>query len=556
MYSTLAAIFIGLPALYTTLWLAWLLLRSQVLSRYTGIPVIQNLGDAQPLKKKLKGTAVVCGGSIAGLLAARVCHDLFENVLIIEPEAWLNTEDGMRRFSWEQTGRRSRVMQYYSVQGLQVLCYHGLSKLFPDLEKECNYSGIVVASAEPTAAIAGVPLRRPAPEGKALPYSMEASRAAFETLIRQVRIHFALSDIRYKHHYKASVTGIVLRSDDPSRIGKVLVRQSVSQSSRSLEIDVSLVIDCTGITRAGSKWLAQAGYGTADAYPKGKLPLKDLKISLDQKLHYYTLICDVPPSVLKKMPFPGNIDRERSVYAFLEDKLSEANGRRIFSLNKWEGPRVSLFVGQYKESLKVEYPSFTSIRSLLHDLVGTAPVPEWVFQCVDILEEAQVEINYSHVRIPPSTYIRYHQGINLPSNFVASGDSIMSVDPLFGQGATKALLGAVSIRTVLSKLGYPETIPGNFSELYFKEQHDRTHQYWQGTRMIAYGHPFTIPIPGDDLKAGTFIRWYSGKLRSLAVKDMAASSAIWNSTMGFGTPVDIFHPALLIKTFWRLIYDS
>ncbi len=56
--------------------------------------------------------------SVGGLLAARVCHDHFDDVVIVEPEMWLNSEDARRTDSWNQGNRRSRVMQYESFQGV------------------------------------------------------------------------------------------------------------------------------------------------------------------------------------------------------------------------------------------------------------------------------------------------------------------------------------------------------------------------------------------------------------------------------------------------------
>ncbi|KIK62617.1 hypothetical protein GYMLUDRAFT_506111 [Collybiopsis luxurians FD-317 M1] len=551
---SLVAFFCLVAGLYGALWLAWFVIRRRLFKRMTGIPEVQNLGEGHPREKRLKGTAVVCGGSIAGLLAARVCHDFFENVLIIEPEAWLTSEDGMRRFSWQQTNKRTRIMQYHSLHGLQAFCYSGLSKLFPDLEEQCRYSGIPVPPAETNITLAGTYLRHPTTHGKRFPRTMGASRAAFETLLRRLIIgrgHYA--NIK---QISGIVVGIVPCPDDPSRINKVLVRKGASESSSALhEIDASLVIDCTGVTRAGFKWLAQAGYGSAEIYPEGKRALKDLKVSLDQKLHYHTLICDVPPSILEALPFPSDTQGERSNYAFLEDQPAEANGRRVFSIQKLDGPLVSLFVGQYTDDSDVSYPSIAAIRTLLPDLIANTPIPEWVFRCVDMLEETQVNVKYSHVRIPPTTYIRYHQAVNIPCNFVASGDSVMSVDPIFGQGATKALLGAILLQTILAKTGSAEKIPVEFSDCYFKEHSNKTDWLWQATRLMAYGLPFTIPIPGDSLEAGAFARWYSRKVQVLATEDEFTSSILWYSTMGLGTPIDILHPWILIKTFWKVLSD-
>lgn len=55
--------------------------------------------------------------SYAGLTMARVCHDHFQKVVIVETEKWLCDEDARRVSAWEQHGSRTRIEQYQSVQG-------------------------------------------------------------------------------------------------------------------------------------------------------------------------------------------------------------------------------------------------------------------------------------------------------------------------------------------------------------------------------------------------------------------------------------------------------
>ncbi|KAJ3983727.1 hypothetical protein F5890DRAFT_1554718 [Lentinula detonsa] len=57
------------------------------------IPEIEKMGTTPSLGQKPGGTVVICGGSIAGLLAAQVCSDFFKYVIIVEPEQWLTSED-------------------------------------------------------------------------------------------------------------------------------------------------------------------------------------------------------------------------------------------------------------------------------------------------------------------------------------------------------------------------------------------------------------------------------------------------------------------------------
>ena len=62
--------------------------------------------------------------SIAGLWAARACLDHFEDVVIVEPEAWLGTDIGGKP-PYNEIGtlqgerhERARVLQYNAAHGV------------------------------------------------------------------------------------------------------------------------------------------------------------------------------------------------------------------------------------------------------------------------------------------------------------------------------------------------------------------------------------------------------------------------------------------------------
>ncbi|KAG8906410.1 hypothetical protein FRC00_012603 [Tulasnella sp. 408] len=105
-------------------------LTGHVLREYIIIPKTTILKDINSLHAprrdgKIPGRAVICGGSLAGLLAAAVCADHFESVVIVEAEAWANEhgtelpkiQDRAYRMTAQGyetvTSPRTRVMQYY-----------------------------------------------------------------------------------------------------------------------------------------------------------------------------------------------------------------------------------------------------------------------------------------------------------------------------------------------------------------------------------------------------------------------------------------------------------
>lgn len=192
-------------------------------------------------------------------------------------------------------------------------------------------------------------------------------------------------------------------------------------------------IDCTGPTRAGIKWLSQSGYGTTNANTdsSSKIALQNARISFDQKLQYSTLTCKVTPETLAKLPIPPDQTPETVTFTLLEDGVE--NGRRVIALIRGDGNEsqyhfftltfmvfayfvqmtvalVSLFAGQSSDE-SVKYESLDSMRSLAQDLktYQKRPIPGWLYEAIDILEEAQPEIQFSHVRIREYT-IRFQSG--------------------------------------------------------------------------------------------------------------------------------------------------
>ena len=134
----LPIVYAGLAALllWRALWLVGRYVRDRALRRETCLHEFEDLGLPRR-GRKIQGTAVICGGRCvscrftrstrngnlyliscySGILAARVCHDHFERVVIIEPEEWLSTKEGRLTAAWTQTSQRSRIIQYFSLNG-------------------------------------------------------------------------------------------------------------------------------------------------------------------------------------------------------------------------------------------------------------------------------------------------------------------------------------------------------------------------------------------------------------------------------------------------------
>ncbi|KAK0188416.1 hypothetical protein F5146DRAFT_1055146 [Armillaria mellea] len=516
-------------------------LRRRQLRKQTCVLDLDGLGFRLP-SKKIKGTAVICGGGVGGLLAARVCHDHFDDVVIVEPEMWLNSEDARRIDPWNQENRRSRVVQYESFQVIPVMGYTILSRLFPSFEEECKVSGIKVGPHETRTYVSGNALKRPHAEyGGSLPKTIYASRAGLETCLRRLVLGGKYKNIR---QIVGTVTGVSRSVSNPNLLDAVTIRTPEGPSS----LGAALVIDCTGPASAGLKWLRREGYGFADSYKKDQLPLDDLKITYDQKLKYTTLQFRVAPEVARRLPgLPAPFDECGFIYCLVTDPAKET--RCLFS-NRVDKDIIHICFSAMGEC---ELPTdLNAAKMCARSLVTEKPIPQSFFDLLDALDEVQDTMTCSKVNFLGSSYIRYEKGVKLPSNLIALGDSVMKVNPIYGHGCTKAFFGAICLNVLLQNL---TEIHESFSNRFFRMQAEKITPLWNGTKVGDYLYPTTVPIPGETLSHGSWLRWYMKRLTILSFTDDQAASALWHVRTLLAPSIDTLQPGLVFKVMWNLFKD-
>ncbi|PBK82809.1 hypothetical protein ARMGADRAFT_686101 [Armillaria gallica] len=513
--------------------------RRKVLREQTCLLDADNLG-VRLAAEKIKGTAVICGGSVGGLITARVCHDHFEQVVIVEPEAWLNDPHPQRAESKNQESKRSRVMQYDSLHILLAMGYIVLSKLFPNLDEECKASGIRIGPNESRIFVSGTRIQAPTAEyGGSLPKTAYAGRAGLETLIRRLVLGGNYKNIR---QITGTVTGVSRDRVDPQFLESVTVRTP----DGTINIPATLVIDCTGPTAAGIKWLGREGYGFADKYTKSQLPLDKLKITYDQKLHYSTLQFRVPPELGRRLPgLPVSYDECGVIYCLFTDSTKD---HRIMYSQRVDGDFLQIAFLAWGQC---ELPTtLEEVKACAHSLVTQKPIPQTFFDMLDALKEVEDTMTCSRVGFPGSSYIRYEKAVNLPSNWIALGDSVMRVNPIYGQGCTKAFFGALCLNTLLRTL---TVIPKGFSKKYFDMHKTKIAPLWHATKTGDYAYPTTVPVAGETLAKGSWLRWYMKKLYAVALSDAQAGSVLWHSRVLLAPSTDIFQLGLILKILWSVI---
>ncbi|KIL56901.1 hypothetical protein M378DRAFT_88651 [Amanita muscaria Koide BX008] len=519
--------------------------RRKMIRQQTGMSDLELLGTARKDGQKIRGTAVICGGSIGGLASARICHDHFERVIIVEPEAWLSTADACPVNVSELQHKRSRLMQWESYQGTQVWPRMWFQKLFQNFERECKASDIPLVPANIKYHFSGLKLKTPQGQYNGdLPKHICSGRPGFETLLRRLVIgQEEYPNIQQIH---GTVIGYEKDPENPTYLSQVLVRQG---DQEIIAIPATLVIDCTGLAMAGSKFLRRLGFGIGDSGHGKERSLDDLKMKYDQVVHYSTY--SIPLTDEQNHRLPPEARNYGVVGIYFPD--SRAGERRVLLAQKSDKNIMQLCSGNWGS---FELPNnLNEYETFARSLRCQVPVDAFWYQLFEVLKETEDSATLKNVRIPPSTYTPFHLAANMPSNWVALGDSVMHVNPIFGQGIAKAFLGTASLNTLLHEV-HPDCVPKTFAKTFFDMQATKIEPLWDSVKAVDYNFDSTEPLPGETLDTDSGKRWFFRHVQILATKDDHIASVWWHVRNFLVPPFDFFHPDIVLKVFREAIKGS
>ncbi|KAF8529996.1 hypothetical protein JB92DRAFT_2859327 [Gautieria morchelliformis] len=535
------------------------IVRKYLRTTLTAMYDIPSLGVLRSKDLRISGTAVVCGGSIAGLLSARVCADHFESVVMVEPEESVTRldDDHHGEKSTLVVQKRSRVPQYTSFHTYQSFMTLAVRKLFPNFDQEVVKTGARVISADYKLHVAGVPIEAPWHQYTAnnFPTITSLTRAGLETFIRRL-VLATCPNVKY---VPGAVIALVRSESSADAIDSVRVRSREGEESNIL---ATLVIDCTGPARCGFRWLQDPSFTstTGTEQQVSPLPLEALKHTYDPKMAYTTCAFDVPPALMppiKALRFPEEFEAAGFLYVNTADPSTDS--RNVIIALK--GKRSVQFVcGGW--DVRERMTSIDDIKKFLSEMVVLHPFPDWIFRLLGLFEEEQVPSTYVYARCPPSVYIQFHLAKNIPPNFIAIGDSVLNLNPVRGHGCTKACVEAVTLNGLLVKCAATPTgntkgtgnlLPKDFSRNFFHLQAKRTGALWDTYKSEDYAWKTTTPAKGDSLHTGAWRRAYGKALLQLATKDRDVSAVLWHAANWLTPSTDQFSPIIILKLAWMQV---
>jgi 2-polyprenyl-6-methoxyphenol hydroxylase-like FAD-dependent oxidoreductase len=343
----------------------------------------------------LGDTAVVIGGSVAGSFAARVLHDHFERVVVLDKDA---LPDGP-----EPRKGAPQAVHFHALlaRGRMVA-----EELFPGFDDDLVAAGASLRSHSESLVFQpygwGPRVERDAK-------NVGASRLLIESVIRRRARALPRVEVR-----TGSAVTDLLATDDGARVTGVRVQPA---SGAPYELAADLVVDASGRTSPIETWLGQLGVGVTDT--------TKVNAHWGYTSRFYDLPDGVAPPVVGGFPIgPASDGPPATRGGFL---LLQEHGHWLVTLS-----------GCAKDFPPGDEDGFLDFAdSLAFPHIGEA------IRCATPRSELQTWRNTIN-------RLRHFDRLpRWPDGLVAMGDAVCSFNPVYGQGMSVASLEALDLRTEL-----------------------------------------------------------------------------------------------------------
>lgn len=431
--------------------------------------------------------AIVIGGSVSGLLTARVLADHFHHVTLIERDSYPTQ---MQFRSGVPQGRHLHVLL---MRGLAIL-----RQLFPTIDADFHAAGAVELDLE-CDAIAYM-AQGWLPRKTSLYHTFSSTRPLIDWVLTQ-RVR-ALPNVQIME--RGEVIDL-LSNTGHQRVTGVMVRNRETGSEHVMYAD--LVVDASGRSSRLPTWLEAMGYGTPQEHVVNSF--------LGYASRFYA-----PPS-------DWNADWKGVTIGAIVPKVPR--GGIIFPVegDQW----LVTFGGAARDYPPQDEAGFMAFaRGLAHPLIA------------DTLERATPLSPIYSYRRTENRVLQIEQLTRLPSGFVALGDAVCAFNPIYGQGISSAAIAAELLGQHLSTGDRGSAM---WSLDFQRSLAKQNAVIWTMATSEDVRYPTTEG--GKPSRLDSFNQWYFQRVISIINRDAEAMDTLLRVIHLVDPPTALMKPRILRK---------
>lgn len=433
--------------------------------------------------------AVVLGASLAGLLAARVLREHFDEVVLLE-------RDELPRDAVPRKGTPHAIHPH----GLLAKGRLVLEELFPGFTEAMVARGGLLGDLLRDAAFEAN-RRRFAMGVGGLP-ALAASRLAIEAEIRQRVLQ------------RAGVS-VVCGADvhTPAFESGRVTAACYSINGVEHVLPAALVMDCTGRGSRAPQWLRSWGL---EAPREERV---DIGVCYTSAYFKRGGACAIGPGLDKVATF-GAVTNEQPRPGVLLAQEPQGDGPP-----RWVAG-VGGFAGDHAAA------TLEALRERARDI----GCPE----LIKVTHEGEPLGDVIRYQMPYSQRRHYEQLKAFPAGLLAMGDALTSFNPIYGQGMTVAACQALALREVLA------AGESGLAKRFFRAASKVIDIPWQ----LAVGGDLSLDVvPGKRPLPVRIVNAYVARIYSVAPQDAVVSEAFQRVVHMLEPPESLFTPRLL----WRVL---
>lgn len=436
--------------------------------------------------------AAVIGASIAGLLAARILAEHFDEVVLLERDELP-----------EGAAPRKGTPQAVQPHGLLARGRQVLDELFPGFSAALVAQGALYGDAGGEVAVdaSGRRLARATLGVDALAVSRLAIEAELRRRVRalpRVRLLTGV-DVLAPRHEAGRITGLRWQARDASSL----------EAAEPQSLATALVVDCSGRASRSPAWLREWGYAA---------PAEErVQVGIAYTSAYFRRAPGKPPLACVIGAATAELPRPSILIA--QEPDAQGRERWVAGVGGYAGDHVAPDrMAMAERARQINHPEIAALA-----------------------EHGEMIGEPMRYGFPHSQRRRYERLARFPLGYLVMGDAIASFNPIYGQGMTVAACEALALRAALGRG------PQGLARRFFKAAARVVDGPWQ----IAVGGDLALPaVPGPRPFPTRLVNAYLANLQRVAVHDAVLAGAFMKVVQMLAPPGSLMAPRLMWRV-WR-----